>query len=173
MSESPNVWFTADTHFGHENIIHYCDRPFDNAKDMDATLIANWNAVVKPKDHIWHLGDVAMGPRSKDSQYVGRIVRKLNGVKHLITGNHDHNKRNWFIEVGFDTIHYPYTLLPGKPFYSLIHNPHEWKGVPGAMLLCGHVHTAWRRKGNTLNIGVDQWDYTPVSLATVQEVLDD
>lgn len=53
------VWFTADTHFGHRNILKHCDRPFGSVKEMDEALIAMWNAVVGLNDDVWHLGDFA------------------------------------------------------------------------------------------------------------------
>lgn len=45
-----HIWFTSDPHFGHANIIKYSRRPFASPVDMDAHLIKNWNAVVKPDD---------------------------------------------------------------------------------------------------------------------------
>lgn len=79
-----NTWFISDTHFGHENIIYYAGRPFECADDMDDTLIDNWNAVVKPQDLVYHLGDFAMNvSRAKEAR------AHLNGSIRLIAGNHD------------------------------------------------------------------------------------
>ena len=166
-TSTPRIWFTGDTHFGHENIIHYTERPFANAKEMDAALIANWNAVVGTKDHVYHLGDVAHGPRSKDIIYLQRIIRKLNGVKHLVLGNHDHQRPAWYNEAGFDSVHYPYLTVEE---FDLTHNPHEWDvGDSEAVFLCAHVHTSWKWRGQAINVGVDQWGYAPVSIETIRE----
>lgn len=51
------IWFTADTHFGHTNILKPCDRPWDSVDEHDSGLIANWNGRVDPKDKVYHLED--------------------------------------------------------------------------------------------------------------------
>ncbi len=63
-TSNPTVHFTADTHFGHEGMMDgrmTWPRPFGSIEEHDETLIANWNAVVRPGDEIWHLGDFAYG----------------------------------------------------------------------------------------------------------------
>jgi hypothetical protein len=81
----PKTWFTADTHFGHSNIIRHCTRPFGTVEEMDASLIATWNAVVRKDDDIWHLGDFAYRAAKAPADY----LRRLNGRKHFVWGNHD------------------------------------------------------------------------------------
>lgn len=79
------VWFTSDTHFGHARIIELNNRPFRDVSHMNEMLVQNWNDKVKPNDHVYHLGDVALGSFEKSLSYVAR----LNGIKTLIVGNHD------------------------------------------------------------------------------------
>src|SRR4051812_27561867 len=79
------TWFTSDLHFGHRNIIGYCDRPFRDVDAMDAALVERWNEVVAPDDIVWVLGDVAMGRIERSLALVGG----LHGTKHLVAGNHD------------------------------------------------------------------------------------
>ena len=98
------IFFTADTHFGHEKVIGYSNRPFANAAEMDEALLANWRAVVKPNDKVYHLGDVAFGNEEKVTRIAG-LIRKLPGQKFLIPGNHDsaRNLKIFFIyEKAFD-----------------------------------------------------------------------
>lgn len=59
------IWYTADTHFGHDNIIKHCNRPFESASHMDAMLLANLAARVGPQDTLWVVGDFAFGPKAK------------------------------------------------------------------------------------------------------------
>src|SRR3954463_15949010 len=79
------TWFTADLHFGHTNIISYCNRPYANVAEMNNALDDNWNQHVDPKDIVFVLGDVALGNLQRSLEYVHR----LRGRKLLIPGNHD------------------------------------------------------------------------------------
>jgi calcineurin-like phosphoesterase family protein len=87
------TYFTADQHFGHQNIIEYCGRPFHSVGEMNAVLVANWNAVVGPHDTVHVLGDVAMGRREESMPLIGRLA----GHKILYPGNHD---RCWYGHTG-------------------------------------------------------------------------
>ena len=79
------IFFTADPHFGHENIIRHCKRPFASVDEMDAALIRNWNATVGPRDEVYILGDFTMRPAAQAHEYLAA----LNGRKYFIRGNHD------------------------------------------------------------------------------------
>jgi calcineurin-like phosphoesterase family protein len=78
------IYFTADTHFSHDAIIRFCDRPFRDAQAMDDALVANWNRRVGPDDTVFHLGDFCW--RKGDGL---SLLAQLRGRKHLILGNHD------------------------------------------------------------------------------------
>ena len=83
------VFFTSDTHFNHEAILRFCDRPFTSIQEHDKVLIDNWNSVVGPEDTVFHLGDFCFGgfPKWKE------IREQLNGHIILIVGNHDDRNR--------------------------------------------------------------------------------
>jgi len=107
------IFFTADTHYFHEKIIGYCDRPFRYAHEMNNHLIANHNAVVKNNDSTYFLGDFAFG----DPKI---ILPQLNGKKFLILGNHD----RW--EKQTDVSEYAEFV---KPYYELyVDDPQAHKG---------------------------------------------
>lgn len=80
------IFYISDTHFNHSNIINFDKRPFTNVDEMNETLIHNWNSVVKRGDQVYILGDFCW---SRDENVWISILRRLNGQKFLIRGNHD------------------------------------------------------------------------------------
>lgn len=79
------IWLTSDTHFGHQGVLAFAGRPFADIVEHDEDLVARWNAVVRPRDTVWHLGDYALG----DAENARRVFERLNGRKRLVRGNHD------------------------------------------------------------------------------------
>lgn len=164
------TWFTADTHFGHVNIISYSARPFvklDGQPDvvaMDEALVRNWNEMVQPDDVVWHLGDFALRPNRLVSGY----AKRLNGVKHLVLGNHDRCSKTVYREMGFE-VHKGDTLCVGDVRIRMVHDPARLDLANHDLGLCGHVHEAWKevsREGKrVINVGVDVRDFRPVALA--------
>ncbi len=77
----------ADLHFGHKNIIKHEKRPFENIEEMDKNLIAMWNNIASKEDVIYILGDFSWYNGAKTSE----LLKRLNGRKILIIGNHDSN----------------------------------------------------------------------------------
>jgi calcineurin-like phosphoesterase family protein len=175
-------WFTADMHLGHANIIRYCDRPFADVEAMNRALVARWNDTVADGDDVWVLGDVALGNIDESL----RLVRDLAGTKLLVPGNHDRcwpgrgpTADEWAVryhDAGFAEIR-PEVLevtIGGMPARAC-HFPYEGDSRDeerfeshrpiddGRLLLHGHVHTRWRVNGHQINVGVDVWDYRPVS----------
>ena len=151
------TFFTSDTHFGHANIIGYCQRPFETVEQMDQAMIASWNAVVGPQDHVYHLGDFAFGHPNAVEHY----RHALHGRITLVKGNHDrlsHDRlRRIFDEVVDDmTLHYDQTVI------HLVHRPiFEHRAD---VILNGHVHDRWKFTGKNINVGVDQWEFRPRTL---------
>lgn len=85
LEESKKIFFTSDTHFSHEQIIKFCNRPFSNVDEMDECLITRWNEKVPHDGLVFHLGDFAWG----NYKNWCRIRERLNGNIILILGNHD------------------------------------------------------------------------------------
>jgi calcineurin-like phosphoesterase family protein len=158
-------WFSADQHFGHEAVLQFCDRPFKNIDHMDKMLIKNHNELVQPDEDVYYIGDFAWwGPQKADR--IGNIIKKLNGKKHLILGNHDRLKPFTYIEYGFTSVHTSLSLHEDK--FVLAHDPSVATILNrGQTLICGHVHQLFRQVGNAYNVGVDVHDYKPVSLTQI------
>lgn len=84
-----NIWFTSDTHFFHQNIIKYSNRPYDSVEEMNEAMIAEWNSKVKKGDIVYHLGDFSFAKKVEKTM---EIVERLNGSIFLIRGNHDYSQ---------------------------------------------------------------------------------
>lgn len=156
-----SVWFTADTHFGHQRIIRYCGRPFESISEMDEHLIQAWNARVEPKDTVYHLGDFALASPA-------RYIHRLNGRIMLVRGNHDMERGADELQV-FKEVHDMITLV--KQNLVLCHYPmRSWPRIrKGAVMLHGHAHGRLPPLQNSVDVGVDVWGYAP---ASVREVMD-
>jgi calcineurin-like phosphoesterase family protein len=157
------VWFTADPHFGHENIIRYCNRPYKNKYIMDEALIANWNADVRPDDMVIVGGDFSF----ETERYIGR----LNGKIILVKGNHDNKRCNRLftgvveslpIKLGEFNCLLRHIPIVEDGFYKKGQEPDFSIPKKYDFLITGHVHEKWKVNGNNVNIGVDQWDMKPI-----------
>lgn len=89
---SRNIWVVSDTHFGHDNIIKYCNRPFSNIHEMNQCMVDNWNSTVQDGDIVYHLGDVYMSTREFNGNDAWYLMSRLKGRKRLVLGNHDEAK---------------------------------------------------------------------------------
>lgn len=170
---------TADHHFWHTGIIAKCDRPFDNVEFMNEALIELWNARVKPRDLIYHLGDFSLCGWDKSVE----IFDRLNGRKVLVLGNHDKfpiRRLGWY-EV-HTMMHFTHDFEGalgdeggGKRLVTLCHYPMEdWRNsLSGAIHLHGHSHGRNNGSSSTqkLDVGVDCWDYAPASFEEIGERL--
>lgn len=172
------VYFTADTHFGHENIIRSCNRPFISAAEMNQALITNWNARVTDNDDVYVLGDFAF--RCGDS--VRKIAHSLHGRKHLIIGNHDFKwMRNDPAAVAeFVEVSPMLETEDGGRQLTLCHYPMmAWRNSTRdfSWLIYGHIHANkaddfWpllSQMPRALNAGVDVNWFTPVTFDEMLE----
>lgn len=167
------IWFTADQHFFHQNIIKYCDRPFSDAKEMKRRIINNYNSLVQKEDTVYHLGDFAMANRC-DKPRLEKIIRKLHGNKILIFGNHDYLRPSDYVEMGFDSGHTSLELTLDNINLFLVHDPANSKRNLDGKNLCGHIHNVFKKSNNNvLNVGVDVWKFRPVRLKEVEDSFDD
>jgi calcineurin-like phosphoesterase family protein len=167
------IYFTADLHFGHENIIRHCSRPFASADEMDAALICNWNSTVKPEDEIYILGDLTMRPAVEAHKF----LTGLNGRKYFIRGNHDRFLKGFSPYMGdFEWVKDYHVLHIEGRRLVLFHFPIlEWDQFHRRSIhLYGHVHnsqTSAKRltalTGAAFNVGVDVNQFRPVSISEI------
>lgn len=174
------IWFTADQHWGHKNILKYCNRPFTDVHEMNEALIAQWNAVVGPSDIVYHLGDLSF----QSPKAVAELFRRLNGWVRLLC-NPWHHDGHWLKSGRFiGTTVDPLVVLEGSkleipaPCIVLCHYPlAEWdRKHYGSWHLHGHTHGQFGRIGHILDVGVDQAavlfrQYRPISLEEVSELM--
>lgn len=164
-------FFTSDTHFGHTNIIKYCNRPFTCADEMDEAMIKNWNSVVQPQDTIYHLGDFGFVHADK----IAKVLKRLNGKKIFIMGNHDKQMRDPSIRGFFEEMtNYKEIYIRNKQKVVLCHYPFaSWNGsFHGSYHLHGHTHNNYHSPMRVLDVGVDCWNYTPVSYDEIEREME-
>jgi calcineurin-like phosphoesterase family protein len=166
------IYFTADTHFHHSNIIKLSKRPFKDVDEMNETLISNWNSLVTGNDEIYILGDFLY---KGNGQQANEILKRLNGVKYLIKGNHERylnapefDVSNFAWVKDFDIINYKdaqFVLF----HYPILEWPYYFRK---SAHLYGHVHdndicatpkTADMLGSRAVNVGVDVHKFYPVS----------
>lgn len=173
------IFFTADTHFGHNKIIKYCNRPFSDANDMDRSMIINWNNRVSKNDTVYVLGDFSFNKKGKE---ISDLLKSLNGEKHLIIGNHDGKEikscEEWK-SVNRDLI----TSINGTHVHMYHYPLFSWdKAIYGSFMLHGHCHNGLRKyssyksvnwnKLRMIDVGVDAWGYRPVSFYEIKDMID-
>lgn len=170
------IYFISDTHFNHENIIKYCNRPFKNSKEMNETIIKNWNDIINENDIIYHLGDLALGRK----ELIFDITKRLKGKKYLIRGNHDKWSVNTYEELGFEVLkNAPIKLEIEKLLLS--HIPVPDKQIQnGFVNIHGHIHNKFlydcvEKYDSSLysidkhiNISCDVTDFKPVCLQKIK-----
>lgn len=155
------IFFTSDTHLFHSNIIKYCKRPFKDVFEMNEEIVKRWNEVVSKEDTVFHLGDFMLYSKTRE-EAAKEIMSRLNGTKHLVLGNHDGSNRQMKC-LGFDSVSKVATEKIAGLSIRMTHVP-DFNSVEHEINLCGHVHDAWLRKGNVINVGVDVWDFKPRTL---------
>lgn len=188
------TWFSSDIHFGHKNIIDFCNRPWETVDEMNEGIIENFNRFISPEDTLILVGDLCMGKKDDSIPLLARI----KGRKIIVPGNHDPfhtsaEKREWkrkewkqryFDEGGINSIHpeqfncsidgqrvrvchFPYTGdSQEEDRYANLRPVDE-----GHWLIHGHVHDAWQVNGRQINVGVDVWSYNPVHIDTIKEIM--
>ena len=153
-------WFTADEHYGHANIIKFCNRPFSTVEEMNEAMICNHNALVQHGDIVVHGGDFTLG---KDAD---KYIERLRGSHIFIKGSHDRWMDKDSIQIWERTIqgiyivvcHYAMRVWPRSHY--------------GSWQLYGHSHGNLEPIGNQYDIGVDNNNFCPVSFNQLRDIME-
>lgn len=166
-------FFTSDLHFNHPNIIRYCERPFKDVGEQDAYLIHKINETCSYNDVLYHIGDFMMfgGGKTKKRTYE-YYADQINCEIIHVKGNHD------FDEVPSDIYEaiIETRTAEGVQKVYLTHNPDHIRPIDGIIVnLTGHVHEKNRifncNGQYTLNVGVDVWNYQPISFEDIERII--
>jgi calcineurin-like phosphoesterase family protein len=170
------TFFSSDPHYDHRNIIEYCGRPFNDVDHMNETMIERWNEVVGDDDLVYLLGDFTLGA----PETWAKFAHRLRGRNLLVPGNHDRLRitdSGAKKAAGFEVLDSNLVVPVDGLNLWLNHFPlrsHDRRGyhrplAPGDydVALCGHAHQHWRVHDGVVNVGVDVWDFRPISLADI------
>jgi calcineurin-like phosphoesterase family protein len=161
-----NIFLTSDTHFGHVGVTQFLRddgsklRPWDSVEEMDEALIANWNNSVRPKDKVYHLGDVVINRKALPT------LQRLNGEKILIKGNHDIFRIDEYLQYFKDVRAYHVLdmfLLSHIPIH-----PDSMSRFNGN--IHGHLHNKSIADKRYRCVSVEQTSYTPITFEEVKKL---
>lgn len=190
LTPTQKIFFSSDQHYGHRNVVKFCNRPYADEKEMGKALTDNWNSVVSNDDIVVTMGDLFW---FQDSHAIKKCIEKLNGKDiYIVLGNHD--KREAFRRITDERFHildgishiylrcedenrwYQKTFEIVCSHYPLMTWAHRERG---SINLFGHIHSGPRRPddevdqnlplwtGQQLDVGVDNQEFTPVSFEDV------
>lgn len=164
MKFTLDTWIISDTHFGHTNIIKYCNRP----KNHDWLMEKNWRAVIKHDDLVLHLGDLAIWYGRRELFWLN-VVKQLPGRKYMLRGNHDKLKTPQYKKLGY-TIIPEFTQVIDGTIIKFSHDAmrEELPGVDWDLNIHGHVHNhAHKWEKEYINVSVEVMRYRPVRLRDI------
>lgn len=167
------MYVLSDTHFGHDNIIEYCDRPFSSVEEMNERLVENWNKTVEEDDEVLFLGDLTI---AGTAEAFLKWISRLNGEIVFVVGDHDHEVMTTIDDV--TVCEYFHLEHEGHTFYC-IHDPANAPRNWDEWLLHGHHHNNWPDKfpfvnphGGLINVSVELLNYTPLSFDSLIQYLE-
>ena len=166
------IYYAADLHFGHGNILHLCNRPFERVEEMDQAMIDTWNSRVRPEDMVYIVGDMFYRNVRPAEEYLAA----MKGHKVLVMGNHDLSwLKDGMAGKYFDRISHMENINDNGNQVTLCHYPMmTWSGEKtGSYMVYGHIHNHtdfefWPlilKNDHMLNAGVEINSYCPVTLA--------
>ena len=172
-----DIWVISDTHLNHENILKFTDkdgkiiRDFHDIHHMNEYIIDRWNKLIRPQDKVYHLGDVYFGPKDKAEE----ILKRLNGKKRLILGNHDVIYGNNILQRYFQKIYLwrkwgnEGLLMSHVPVHLSVLGESRFSGKK-FINIHGHIHQNDSPEGPYVNVCVEKTDYCPVHIEELMKI---
>lgn len=184
-------YYWSDTHFGHANILQYCQRPWTDIVVHDCALFSAWLSVQDTGATVYHLGDVWFRPRVDASPWKDYIAALRPEQNVMVFGNHDQKTRTFYRRVfseqhgsakdrARESMCWIDDVLDGQPVRLLLsHHPQPVERFDGAQYnLHGHIHNGFDTHGDMmrqaypwlidspvhLNCAVERVGYRPRSL---------
>ena len=173
-----SIFLTSDLHLCHSREFIYGPRGFTNVKDHDETIVHNWNNVVSPEDDVYILGDLMLN----DNENGIKLLKQLNGRKHIILGNHDTAIRErLYLEENIcveppkwaDILHYKGYHFYLSHFPAMTGNLEKESLKQVTINLFGHTHQKEKFYQDIpfmFHVGLDSNNNTPVLLDNIIEL---
>lgn len=166
---TPTTWIVSDTHFGHKNIVKYCNRPMHH----NSLMIAKWNKHVADDDLVLHLGDLAVWYGDTEEYWLG-VASSLPGKKYMLRGNHDKRKDKTYAEYGWTVIpEFIQDIGVNGQRVLFSHYPDETRIGDWDINIHGHIHNndldprLAATKRRYVNVSIEMMDYRPVRLCDI------
>jgi calcineurin-like phosphoesterase family protein len=176
----------------HSNVIALSKRPFRDLAHMHDTIVSRALEVIRPGDTLVLVGDVTFGNTQQTRSVLGRL--KKGGVRLVcVRGNHDPDVAQLY-NMGFDLVvdrmemrlrgrrvvvhHFPFRPSLWKRLGQLIKGirlkyiNRRTRDDGETYLIHGHTHSWKKLVGRALHVGVDAWDFRPVSLRQIESHID-
>lgn len=172
-----HTWVTSDTHFGHQNIIGFCNRP----PDHEQVMMEEIRRAIPNGDTLLHLGDLAYRGNAWFKNMISPHLTEPDVRRLLVRGNHDRGRFSFYRQCGFNIVR-PFEIAWNKHTISFSHYPwnaeHDGSESPPSnwVRIHGHIHNSgYTREGfvpflrNHINVSVEQTHYRPVNLKMLLE----
>lgn len=169
------IFYISDLHLCHKNIIKLCNRPYSSVEEMNEDIVKNWNSIVSQDDEVRILGDVGFPKNNEDVINIISLVKRLNGKKRLVSGNHDFRllKNEKFKSLFVEISDYMRVKDGGRDVVLSHYPMEEWDGFYRDFIhLYGHVHNndvGLKCIKNRYNVGLEVLGYIP---RTLDEIID-
>ena len=164
-TDGGNTWVLSDSHFFHKKIIEYTNRPFESVEEMNAVMVSNYKAVVKPDDIVIWCGDITF---SQDS-VINEILRSLPGYKIHILGNHDFDRSGKVKKLDVDERYICYVMNAKhkQREFQIIFSHYPITKIPkNCVNVHGHLHLNVADPWN-INVCVEHTSFTPIGLSDI------